>query len=140
VFGLDNRPQTKPHFRLRKPKPGARTQAAVSYAPPQVAEAYDFPASVTGAGQCIGIVELGGGYKGRLIWIRSSAISAWRRRKSHGASNSPTGDSSGPDGDVELEFEGAGSVAPGAQIAVYFAPNTDQDSSMPSRPPYVTRS
>jgi kumamolisin len=43
-----------------------------------------------------------------------------------GASNSPTGDSSGPDGEVELDVEVAGSVAPDAQIAVYFAPNTDQ--------------
>src|SRR5262249_17303353 len=38
----------------------------------------------------------------------------------------PTGDPSGPDGEVELDIEVAGSVAPGAQIAVYFAPNTDQ--------------
>src|SRR5208282_376898 len=32
----------------------------------------------------------------------------------------------GPDGEVMLDIEVAGSVAPGATIAVYFAPNTDQ--------------
>jgi kumamolisin len=130
VFGLDNRPQTKPHFRLRKPKPGTHPPKAVSYAPPQVAEAYAFPASVTGADQCIAIVELGGGYKTSdldsffsnlgMATPQVEAISV------DGGSNSPTGDSSGPDGEVELDVEVAGSVAPGAQIAVYFAPNTDQ--------------
>jgi kumamolisin len=43
-----------------------------------------------------------------------------------GATNSPTGDARGPDGEVELDIEVAGSIAPGAQIAVYLAPNTDQ--------------
>src|SRR5579872_1009808 len=64
VFGLDNRPQAKPHFRLRKTKPNVHAQAAtVSYSPLQVAQAYAFPSGATGAGQCIGIIELGGGYK-----------------------------------------------------------------------------
>src|SRR5258708_19921072 len=43
-----------------------------------------------------------------------------------GATNSPTGDSSGPDGEVDLDIEVAGSIAPGAGIKVFFAPNTDQ--------------
>ena len=43
-----------------------------------------------------------------------------------GATNSPTGDPSGPDGEVELDIEVAGAVAPSAHIAMYFAPNTDQ--------------
>jgi kumamolisin len=40
-------------------------------------------------------------------------------------SNSPTGDADGPDGEVMLDIEVVGSIAPGARIAVYFAPNTD---------------
>jgi kumamolisin len=43
-----------------------------------------------------------------------------------GAANSPTGDPGGPDGEVELDIEVAGAIAPAAQIAAYFAPNTDQ--------------
>jgi kumamolisin len=43
-----------------------------------------------------------------------------------GGSNSPSGDPNGPDGEVELDIEIAGSIAPGATIGVYFAPNTDQ--------------
>jgi kumamolisin len=42
-----------------------------------------------------------------------------------GAANSP-GDPSGADGEVELDIQVAGAVAPGAKIAVYFAPNSDQ--------------
>jgi len=42
-----------------------------------------------------------------------------------GGSNSP-GDPSGADGEVELDIQVAGSAAPGANIAVYFAPNSDQ--------------
>jgi kumamolisin len=43
-----------------------------------------------------------------------------------GGSNAPTGSADGPDGEVELDIEVAGAVAPGAKIGVYFAPNTDQ--------------
>ncbi len=43
-----------------------------------------------------------------------------------GAHNSPTGDPGGPDGEVMLDIEVAGAVAPKSTLAVYFAPNTDQ--------------
>ena len=35
-------------------------------------------------------------------------------------------DPSGADAEVELDIEVAGTIAPGATIAVYFAPNTEQ--------------
>ena len=40
-------------------------------------------------------------------------------------SNKPTGDPNGPDGEVTLDIEVVGAVAPGAKIAVYFTTNTD---------------
>lgn len=131
VLGLDNRPQAKTHFRLRKNAPNRKAQAgAVSYSPVQVAQAYDFPSGSNGAGQCIGIVELGGGYSAAdlnsffsglgIAMPKVTAVSV------DGATNSPTGDPSGPDGEVELDIEVSGAIAPRAQIAVYFAPNTDQ--------------
>ncbi len=131
VFGLDNRPQAKTHFRILTKKPGIKAQAAaVSYSPVQVAKAYGFPSGVTGAGQCIAIIELGGGYNtsdlnsffGNL-GIATPSVTAL---SVDGVTNSPTGDANGPDGEVELDIEVAGSIAPGAKIAVYFAPNTDQ--------------
>jgi kumamolisin len=131
VLGLDNRPQAKAHFRLRRARPIVRAQAAaVSYSPLQVAQAYDFPANVNGSGQCIGVIELGGGYNSAdLSSFFSSlgiAVPKVTAVSVDDATNSPTGDPSGPDGEVELDIEVAGSIAPGAQIAVYFAPNTDQ--------------
>jgi kumamolisin len=42
----------------------------------------------------------------------------------HG-NNHPTGDPNGPDGQVMLDIEVTGAVAPAANIVVYFAPNTD---------------
>jgi kumamolisin len=131
VFGLDNRPQTKAHFRLRKKKPSVAAQAAaVSYSPLQVAKAYAFPSGATGGGQCIGIVELGGGYSVTDLdsFFSNLGISTPKVTavSVDGAANSPTGDPSGPDGEVELDIEVSGAIAPAAQIAVYFAPNTDQ--------------
>ncbi len=38
----------------------------------------------------------------------------------------PPGDPNGADGEVELDIQVAGSAAPAANIAVYFAPNSDQ--------------
>jgi kumamolisin len=42
-----------------------------------------------------------------------------------GAHNAPTGDPNSADGEVVLDIEVAGAVAPGARLVVYFAPNTD---------------
>jgi len=133
VFGLDNRPQAKPHFRIRKQSQNtaARAQAAsASYNAPQVAQAYDFPAGTTGSGQTIGILELSGGYSAsdlttyfKNLGIKTPTVTAV---SVDGATNSPTGDADGPDGEVELDIEVSGAVAPSAQIAVYFTPNTDQ--------------
>ncbi len=122
VFGLDDRPQAHPHFR---PRAGASTQ----YTPPQVAEAYDYPGGVTAAGECVALIELGGGFREAdlsayfaSLGIPLPAVQAVSVLK---AKNSP-GQADGPDGEVMLDIEVLGGVAPGARIAVYFAPNTDQ--------------
>ena len=131
VFGLDNRPQAKPHFRRRRGRAGARAAAVnLSYTPLQVAELYDFPAGVDGAGECIGLIELGGGYNptdlsnywSQLKLATTPAVSAISVGN---GSNNPTGDPNGPDGEVMLDIEVAGSIASGAKIVVYFAENTD---------------
>jgi kumamolisin len=43
-----------------------------------------------------------------------------------GGQNSPTGDPNSADGEVELDIEVAGAIAPGAKQKIFFAPNTDQ--------------
>ena len=57
VFGIDDRPQARPHVRVN-----AAAAAGSSFTPVQVAEAYAFPSGATGKGQNVGIVELGGGF------------------------------------------------------------------------------
>lgn len=126
VFGLDNRPQARTHFRRR-----IRAAAAdVSFTPLRVAQAYNFPAGADGSGQAIAILELGGGYRPQdlsayfsKLGLAPPAVSAI---SVDGGSNSPTGSADGPDGEVELDIEVAGAIAPAAKIGVYFAPNTDQ--------------
>jgi kumamolisin len=127
VLGLDNRPQAQPHFRVRKTL--AKAAAPASYTPPQVAEAYNFPATASGAGQTIGIIELGGGYRQtdltayfKSLGLKTPGIVAV---SVDGGKNKPSTASSA-DGEVMLDIEVAASVATGAKIAVYFAPNTDQ--------------
>src|SRR5208283_988845 len=129
VHGLDNRSQAKPHFRV-KSSAHANAAAAVSYTAPQVAQAYSFPTTVNGAGETIGIIELGGGFtqsdlstyfSGLNISPAPSVVAV----SVDGAQNQPTGDTGGPDTEVMLDIEVAGAVAPGANIVVYFAPNTD---------------
>ncbi|HTV10595.1 MAG TPA: S53 family peptidase [Acidimicrobiales bacterium] len=122
VFGLDERPQASPHF---VPRDTARAQ----YTPPQVAAAYQFPAQFTGSGECAAIIELGGGFREDDLSDYFSSLGiplpSVEAVSVLNAQNAP-GKPNGPDGEVMLDIEVLGAVAPGTRIAVYFAPNTDQ--------------
>ena len=127
VFGIDERPQAQPHFRFRRQVTLA--PQSTQYTPPQVATAYSFPTGVTGAGQSVAIIELGGGFREddlsdyfSSLGIALPSVQAVSVLKGE---NNP-GKPDGPDGEVMLDIEVLGSVAPGANISVYFAPNTDQ--------------
>jgi kumamolisin len=133
VLGLDNRPIATPKFRRRK-SPAAANPDAGTFTPPQVAQVYNFPSAPSGtfagAGQTIGIIELGGGYNpadltnyfSQTIGIRPPSVTDVTL---DGGSNDPTKPNSA-DAEVLLDIEVAGSVAPGASIVVYFTTNTDQ--------------
>ena len=123
VLGLDNRPAARPHFRIR---PAAAVSS--SFTPPQLAELYGFPPG-DAAGQCIALIELGGGYRPADLtaYFRGLGL-AQPKVVSVGvdhAKNAPAGDPNSADGEVALDIEVAGAIAPAAKIAVYFAPNTD---------------
>lgn len=128
VLGLDNRPQARSH--RRRLESGIQSRAAATtYTPPQLAKLYNFPTQGNGAGQCIAIIELGGGYRRtdlsnyfkRLGIPLPSVVSI----SVDGGRNAPSNANSA-DGEVLLDIEVAGAIAPGARIAVYFAPNTDR--------------
>jgi kumamolisin len=130
VMGLDNRPQAQPHFRLFGEGGGPMRPLAgqISYTLPQLAQLYDFPAGLDGSGQCIAIIELGGGYRPtdlkKYFGHLGIALPNISNRSVDGGVNHPTTPDSA-DGEVMLDIEVAGAVAPGAKIVVYFAPNTD---------------
>jgi kumamolisin len=127
VLGLDTRPQARSQARVSG---HAADGAGVSYTPPQVAEIYQFPAGTDGSGQTIAIIELGGGYSATDLDSYFSglglAVPSVTAQGVDGASNVPDQAPNGADGEVLLDIEVAGSVASGAALVVYFAPNTDQ--------------
>jgi kumamolisin len=129
VFGLDNRPQAEPHNRRLPRTPGIKAHVATaSHDPNEVAQLYNFPPG-KGTNQCIGIIELGGGFRlddltnyfGSLGVGTPQVISV----SVDGGTNSPSTPDS-DDGEVLLDIEVAGAIAPAAKIVVYFAPNTDR--------------
>jgi kumamolisin len=122
VLGLDNRIAARHHLVW------AKSKQVAGYVPNQVAAFYDFPTDVTGKGQCIALLELGGGYTEgdtraafAAMGLKAPSIVAV---PVDGGANAP---SPGNDADTEvaLDIQVAGGVAPGAKIAVYFAPNSD---------------
>ena|ERR1051326_5865556 len=132
VFGLDDRPAARPHIRFVSDLEGHQPRAAAtraSFTPAQIGQLYDFPSDVNGHGQSVAIIELGGGFRktdlttyfGKLGIPVPKVIAV---SVDHGR-NAPSGPS-GADGEVMLDIEVVGAVAPGATIVVYFAPNTDQ--------------
>jgi kumamolisin len=127
INGLDERPVATPKKRLRRPAATSNAAQTIEYQPQQIASLYSFPTDVNGSGECIGIVELGGGFKQTdLNTYFGKANPTVTAVSVDGGRNHPTGDPNGPDGEVLLDIEVAGSIAPGAKIAVYFAPNTNK--------------
>jgi kumamolisin len=82
-----------------------------------------------GTGETIGIIELGGGYVTSDLTAYFGALGVKTPVLSSvsvdGGANQPGVDNDS-DGEVMLDIEVAGAVAPAASIVVYFAPNTDQ--------------
>jgi kumamolisin len=121
---LDNRPVAKPHVRRSH-----QASEEDGFTPTEIAKLYGFPTGIQGTGQTIAILELGGGYRpadlatyfGKL-GIAPPSVTAV---SVGGARNAP-GIDKDADGEVALDIEVSGAVAPGAKLAVYFTANTDQ--------------
>jgi len=166
VLGFDNRPAAKPHFRFAPktvvqsvPKRAASAKATSggaaktkphvtaneSFTPPEVAKLYNFPAALTGKGQCIGIIELNdfddkdpsmrpistGFTPADLkayftsLGLATPKITAVGVASDGSVGANVPGVNADADGEVMLDIEVAGAVAPKASIAVYFGLNTD---------------
>ena len=133
------------------PEAGAQSGTAKfldTLTPQRVADAYNFP-QATGAGQCIAIIELGGGYSySDLVHTFNTAEANFQLYAignstyypSRYATSSPIPNTVdilvdggvnnindlNSSGEVMLDIFVAGGVAPEAKLAIYFAPNTNQ--------------
>lgn len=137
VFGFNTQRHLRRHpatARAPKPRPSVAVlhpkAAAVAVAPqpgtftpPQVAALYNYPQG-NGQGQCIALLEFGGG-------VETASVTAYFQNLGIPApnvvvipvDNVSTDPSADPDstGEVMLDVEVAGSICPGANIAVYFS-------------------
>jgi kumamolisin len=141
VLGLDDRPQARPQFR-RHPEYGSRAAAepedgtepekkkkpasGVPLTAPQVASFYKFPDGSDGTGQAVAIIELGGGYRPQDLSTYFSGLGlSVPSVTAVGVGKGKNSPGQEADGEVELDIEVVGGVAPGAAQYVYFATNTD---------------
>ncbi|HWU20947.1 MAG TPA: S53 family peptidase [Nocardioides sp.] len=123
VLGMDDRPVAATRHIVASPE-----ATTASFTPLQLAEIYQIP-EADGAGQTIAIIELGGGFGSddldhyfAGLGLSSPSVTAVGV---DGADNQPGKDPQGADGEVLLDIEVAGAIAPKAAIVVYFAPNSD---------------
>jgi kumamolisin len=124
VMGFDQRPIAQPFI---QGGPGGATLG--SYDPVDVGRIYGFPADVTGRGEVIALIELGGSYDEKDVnaYFSSKNIRRTGALKSVKVGTEGAGNvlnSSLNIEEVQLDIDIAGSIAPGADIVVYFAPNT----------------
>jgi kumamolisin len=113
VFGLDTRRQARPHFRVRPGSASNRFRPAAgptgSFTVPELKQIYQMPTGVDGTGQSIAIIELGGGFRPADINHYFSALGispapTVTAVSVDGAANHPTGNPTGPDGEVDLDI------------------------------------
>jgi kumamolisin len=129
VFGFDTRPKHRYVHRGYRASAGPGGQNGVPST--EFAKRYNFPQSyqgqaLDGSGQTVAIIELGGGFRGSDLKVYFKEIGVGRPTVTavvvdHAPHKPTTADSD--DGEVMLDIEVAGAVAPKARFAVYFAPN-----------------
>ena len=131
VFGLDNQMTIEPRIpEVALTQDNLKASIKKRYSPLEVAQAYKFPKGATGKGQSIAIIALGGGYKFEDIKYYLEEIIGVPTPKItdvsvDDAKNSP-GLNNLQDMEIVMDLEILAAIAHGAEIVVYFAPNTDQ--------------
>lgn len=131
VLGLDNRPAA------RRPRFAA---ASALVAPPvddntkppsAFTELYSFPDGATGKGQCIAVLEFGGGFERKKLdsYLSRLGVRAPKVivREIKPGRNRPLNEPGtlSPDVEVYMDLEIVASTAPGSTVVVYFGENTN---------------
>ena len=129
VFGLDERRQAHTHRQVLEENTdeAAQPHRATGYLPTEVAAAYNFPQESTGAGQSVAILEFGGG-----LDLKDNAQYYTRHNFKmpeinvvgvDGATNSPGSEA---DGEVTLDSQIIGAIAPDARQMLIFSKDDEQ--------------
>ncbi len=131
VFGLDNRSVARrPRFAAGS-GPTPPPVDANTRRPSDFTELYSFPEGATGKGQCIAILEFGGGFDGDKLnsYLRKLGVKAPKvlvREIGQGRNlpfNEP--DTITADVEVYMDLEIVASTAPDANIVVYFGEDSE---------------
>ena len=130
--------RAKKNSKVTLPEKAAATSSLKPFTAPQVAKLYNFPAGLDGTGQCIALIELntpnahnkmGTGYTTADLktYFKKLGLTAPQVTAVgvDGGANLPNINLDA-DGEVMLDIEVAGAIAPGAKVAVYFGPNTNK--------------
>ena len=151
VHGIDQRPKCEPRL-VRfiepkqpsdDPKPAAgddkpakddngrdepRDQLARSWNAKAVAEHYGVPLNSLGAGRAVGFVSLGGGLDPKVVAKANARIGVAAPKITiitvDGATNSPTGDLDGADGENYLDSQIQAAIVPAAEQIMCIGPNS----------------
>jgi kumamolisin len=125
VFGFNNHRMLRRHATktLVMTPVAAASPKRSWFFPPELATLYDFP-NATGKGECIALLEFGGGVEAESVtaYFNELKIAAPEvlTIPVDNVSTDPTEDPNST-GEVMLDIDVAGSLAPGATIAVYFS-------------------
>jgi kumamolisin len=122
VSGLENRRQSEPLCTR-----GNSQTIAASY-PTEIAHRYGFPSNLSGKGECIGILQFGGGIAPvdlTRYFLQLHGTVPDLRFQNLTATNQPNVNSK-HDKEVALDIELAGALAPGARIVTYFSTNDEK--------------
>jgi len=122
VYGLSRRKVIKPVLRSSKSLQVAVEEVSRSkpYLPTELAKLYNFPTNLDGSGQCIAILEFGGGFNKSELKTYFSKLGIAVPNISSVGPNQPDGNPGGIDGEVLLDIEVSAAIAPKAKIVVYF--------------------
>jgi kumamolisin len=144
VLGFDNRRIGRSYRRTLARTAIAHAGTTRGILPTQLAKLYNYPAKTDGSGQTVGIFAFNGaiadtgetapggysaaGLRNYFTQVTQTAMPAIQDVVVHGPGNKPGNGSNEADttGEILLDIETVGSMAPGAKIVVYFTEFTEQ--------------
>src|ERR1700722_18057682 len=135
VFGLNNKPVSKRPGRISFPPEVSMTPPPVTAntrRPKDFRKLYEFPRNATGKGQCIAVLEFGGGFSRAKLrtYLQKLGVASPRIivREIAPGGNRPLNRPGrlSPDAEVYMDLEILASGAPHATLVVFFAENSSR--------------